>query len=224
MKSLAVMFKRASSKEARSKRGLGLKAKPVSPLSIAIQSFPFPSQLLIIKRTFRGSLDNWASVSLSPVSIFTLSISICLRNITSFVILPLLIHKDQFRADWKHTLKYSLRYARQEKKHITSSLRRNVTKITPYCESSMTLDKKDDILNTFSDFNRSVLQNNQGWTPRPAPRKNRLPRPAPPRPAKSRPCPAPPRKIDEIRGAQRGKTDCRFHWYPFPLCPRLMMP
>ena len=29
-------------------------------------------------------------------------------------------------------------------------------------------------------------------------------RPAPPRPA-------PPRKIDEIRGAQRGKTDCRFH-------------
>ena len=157
MKRLAVMFKRASSKEARSKRGLGLKAKPVSPLSIAIQSFPFPSQLLIIKRTFRGSLDNWASV-------FTLSISICLRNIkppaTSFVILPLLIHKDQFRADWKHTLKYSLRYARQEKKHITSSLRRNVTKITPYCESSMTLDKKDDILNTFSDFNRSVLQNN----------------------------------------------------------------
>ena len=158
-----MIFKRASSKEARSKRGLGLKAKPVSPLSSAIQSFPFPSQLLIIKRTFRGSLDNWASVSLSPVSIFTLSISICLRNIkppaTSFVILPLLIHKDQFRADWKHTLKYSLRYARQEKKHITSSLRRNVTKITPYCESSMTLDKKDDILNTFSDFNRSVLQN-----------------------------------------------------------------
>ena len=40
-------------------------------------------------------------------------------------------------------------------------------------------------------------------------RKNRLPRPAPPR------------KIDEIRGAQRGKTDCRFHWYPFLLCPRL---
>ena len=37
-------------------------------------------------------------------------------------------------------------------------------------------------------------------------------------------CPAPPRKIDEIRGAQRGKTDCRFHSYPFPLCPRLMMP
>ena len=34
---------------------------------------------------------------------------------------------------------------------------------------------------------------------------------APPRPAKSRPCPAPPNKIDEIRGAQRGKTDCRFH-------------
>ena len=34
--------------------------------------------------------------------------------------------------------------------------------------------------------------------------------PAPPRPAKSRPCPTPPRKIDEIRGAQRGKADCKF--------------
>ena len=31
---------------------------------------------------------------------------------------------------------------------------------------------------------------------------------------------APPRKIDKIRGAQRG----RFHWYPFLLFPRLMMP
>ena len=37
-------------------------------------------------------------------------------------------------------------------------------------------------------------------------------------------CPAPPRKFDKIRGAQRGKTECRFHWYPFPLCPRLTMP
>ena len=42
--------------------------------------------------------------------------------------------------------------------------------------------------------------------PRPAQRKNRLPRPAPQKAGL-----APPRKIDEIRGAQRGKTDCRFH-------------
>ena len=46
---------------------------------------------------------------------------------------------------------------------------------------------------------------------RPAPPRGKTGCPAPPRPAKSRPCPAPPRKIDEIRGAQRGKTDCRFH-------------
>ena len=33
---------------------------------------------------------------------------------------------------------------------------------------------------------------------------------------------APPRKIDEIRRAQRGKTDCRFHWYPFSLRLQIM--
>ena len=39
------------------------------------------------------------------------------------------------------------------------------------------------------------------------------------RPAKSRPCPAPPREIDKTRGAQRGKTDCRFHWWPLFITP-----
>ena len=34
---------------------------------------------------------------------------------------------------------------------------------------------------------------------------------APPRKKQALPPPAPPRKIDEIRGAQRGKTDFRFH-------------
>ena len=31
--------------------------------------------------------------------------------------------------------------------------------------------------------------------------------------------PAPPRKIDKSRGAQRGKTDCRFHWWPLFITP-----
>ena len=38
-----------------------------------------------------------------------------------------------------------------------------------------------------------------------APRKNRLLRPAKQ---------ALPREIDKTRGAQRGKTDCKFHWWP----------
>ena len=35
-----------------------------------------------------------------------------------------------------------------------------------------------------------------------------------PRPTKSRTCPAPPREIDKTRGAQQGKTDCRFQTSP----------
>ena len=31
-----------------------------------------------------------------------------------------------------------------------------------------------------------------------------------------------PREIDKTRGAQQGKTDCRFHLYPFSLHPQIM--
>ena len=51
----------------------------------------------------------------------------------------------------------------------------------------------------------------QGWTPRPAPPRGKTGCPAPQKTGFAPPRPAPPRKIDEIRGAQRGKTDCRFH-------------
>ena len=45
----------------------------------------------------------------------------------------------------------------------------------------------------------------------PAPWKNRLPRPA-----KS------PMEIDKTHGALRGKTECRLHWYSFPLRLKIM--
>ena len=66
---------------------------------------------------------------------------------------------------------------------------------------------------------RVTIYTRDGRPPRPAEKQA-----APPCPTPRKVGPAPPRKIDEIRGAQRGKTDSRFHWYPFPLCPRLMMP
>ena len=42
---------------------------------------------------------------------------------------------------------------------------------------------------------------------------------APPRKKQALPRPAPPRKIDKSRGAQRGKTDCRFHWWSLFITP-----
>ena len=59
----------------------------------------------------------------------------------------------------------------------------------------------------------------QGCSPRPAPRKNGLPRPAPRKAGLAPPRPAPPRKIDEIRGAQRGKKGLQI-----PLIPLSIMP
>jgi len=59
----------------------------------------------------------------------------------------------------------------------------------------------------------------QGWSPRPAPWKNRLPRPAPQKAGLAPPCPV---EIDKTHGTQRGKTECRLHWYSFPFRLKIM--
>ena len=47
------------------------------------------------------------------------------------------------------------------------------------------------------------------------------PRPAPPREKQALPRPAPPRKIDEIRGAQRGKKGLQIPLIPLSIMPAI---